>query len=202
MGIQLLQNDRVGQLNDEQQDLIRGIKEDSDRLLRITGELLNIAQLESGAIPLNMHESEVEPIVAYAVKANQVAADQKQLTLRVSIAEDVATVFADNEKTAWVLTNFISNAVRYSHEHASIDIAVEKCGGRVRFAVRDYGQGIEAKYRERIFERYFRVPGARSGGTGLGLSISKEFIEAQGSKIAVESELGSGSCFFFYLNEA
>ncbi|KGE12550.1 HAMP domain-containing sensor histidine kinase [Sphingobacterium deserti] len=202
MGIQLLQNDRVGKLNDEQKYLIHGIKEDSDRLRNITAELLNIAQVESGAIKLNIHDNEVKPMLEYAIKANQVAADQKQLSLHVSVDADVNKVLADNEKTAWVLTNLISNAIRYSHENAAIEIHVEKQGTRIRFEVKDYGQGIDSKYKERIFERYFRVPGARSGGTGLGLSISKEFIEGQGGEIAVDSELGSGSSFFFYLKEA
>ncbi|MFD2969127.1 HAMP domain-containing sensor histidine kinase [Sphingobacterium bambusae] len=202
MSVQLLQNERVGTLNDEQRDLITGIKEDSERLLSITGELLNIAQVDSGAIQLNLHESEVTPIVEYAVKANRVAAEQKQILLEVAIAQDVDTVFADNEKTAWVLTNFISNAIRYSHEHSSIEIGVSKEKGRILFEVKDHGQGIEPKYMDRIFERYFRVPGSRTGGTGLGLSISKEFIEGQGGEIAVESDFGSGSRFFFYLKHS
>lgn len=201
MGVHLLQNQRIGELNQEQQNLVVGIKEDSDRLLNITTELLNIAQVDSGAIKLNIHQSDVRPVVEYAVKANKVAAEQKQIQLRVNIEEEIETVLADNEKTAWVLTNFISNAIRYSHENSTVDIRVQQQMSRVRFSVRDYGQGIEPKYLDRIFERYFRVPGVRTGGTGLGLSISKEFIEGQGGEISVESDFGSGSCFYFYLNK-
>lgn len=202
MGVHLLQNHRIGELNQEQEKLVIGIQEDSDRLLNITTELLNIAQVDSGAIKLNVHQSDVRPVVEYAVKANKVAAEQKKIQLHVNIEEGIETVLADNEKTAWVLTNFISNAIRYSHENSTVDIRVQQEMSRVRFSVRDYGQGIEPKYLDRIFERYFRVPGARTGGTGLGLSISKEFIEGQGGEISVESDFGSGSCFYFYLNKA
>lgn len=199
MGVQLLENDRVGELNEEQRNLVAGIKEDSDRLLGITGELINMAQLDSGAIQLNVHLSEIIPIVEYAIKANRAAAEQKSIQMNMSVSDDIEQVWADNEKTAWVLTNFVSNAIRYSHAYAQVDIFVTREGERIRFSVTDYGQGIEPKYISRIFERYFRVPGTHSGGTGLGLSISKEFIEAQGGEISVESEFGSGSSFFFYL---
>lgn len=202
MSVQLLRNHRIGVMNGEQKQLLEGIKEDADRLLAITKELLTMTQVESGAIQLNVHEADVKPMLDYAVKANRVAAEYKQVSVQVSLDDEVGRVWADNEKTAWVLTNFVSNAIRYSHEHTTVQICVQKEGDRIRFSVFDKGQGIEAKYIDRIFERYFRVPGARSGGTGLGLSISKEFIEAQGGEIAVESEFGSGSCFFFYLKSA
>lgn len=82
-----------------------------------------------------------------------------------------------------------------------VHIQVEAADQRVRFSVKDSGQGVEPKYLDRIFERYFRVPGAKKGGTGLGLSISKEFIEAQGGEIGVASEYGAGSSFYFYLRK-
>lgn len=202
MGIQLLENDQIGHLNSEQTGLLRGIKDDSDRLLKITGELLNMTQVESGAIQINLHAADVKPIVDYAVMANKFAADQKNLKISIIIEPSVHTVLADNEKTAWVLTNFISNAVRYSYDDAMIQIRVEKVDSTVKFSVTDHGLGIEPKYLNKIFERYFRVPGAKKGGTGLGLSISKEFIEAQGGVIGVRSEYGVGSSFYFILKAA
>jgi len=108
-------------------------------------------------------------------------------------------VTADNEKVAWVLTNLLSNAIRYSHEHSSVQIAIQSERDKIRFSVVDTGQGIESQYLSRIFERYFRVSGSKKEGTGLGLSISKEFIEAMGGEIAVVSEYGAGSTFSFLL---
>lgn len=201
MGVQLLENERVGLLNPEQRNLLGGVKEDLERLLNITGELLNMTQVESGSIQISLHAAEVEPMIAYAVKANRSAAEQKGIGFKVDVDPQAHTVFADNEKTAWVLTNFLSNAVRYSHEDSLVHIQVEAADQRVRFSVKDSGQGVEPKYLDRIFERYFRVPGAKKGGTGLGLSISKEFIEAQGGEIGVTSEYGAGSLFYFYLRK-
>lgn len=199
MGVTLLENERVGLLNQEQQDLVKGIREDTERLLGITGELLNMTQLESGSIQLNLHQSEIAPIIEYAVNANRSAAAQKNIDLQVNIEPGLDYVYADNEKTAWVLTNFISNAIRYSYENAPVNIEVRRVNDNVTFSVIDGGQGIEPKYLDRIFERYFRIPGAKKGGTGLGLSISKEFIEAQGGQIGVHSDYGAGSTFYFSL---
>lgn len=168
MGVQLLENERVGLLNPEQRNLVGGVKEDLERLLNITGELLNMTQVESGSIQINLHPAEVEPMIEYAVKANRSAAEQKGIGFKIDVDPQVQTVFADNEKTAWVLTNFLSNAVRYSHEDSMVHIQVEAADQRVRFSVKDSGQGVEPKYLDRIFERYFRVPGAKKRRNRIG----------------------------------
>ncbi|WP_312554751.1 HAMP domain-containing sensor histidine kinase [Empedobacter brevis] len=199
MGIQLLENEKTGELNDEQKGLINGIKDDTDRLLKITGELLNITQVESGAIQINLISSEIKPMINYAVNANKSAAEHKNIQLDVNIQDDELVV-ADSEKTAWVLTNIISNAIRYSYENSTILIKTEKENHQIKFSVTDTGQGIQSQFLNKIFERYFRIPGTKKDGTGLGLSISKEFIEAQGGKIWAESEYGAGSTFYFTLH--
>lgn len=199
MGIQLLENEKTGALNDEQKGLINGIKDDADRLLKITGELLNITQVESGAVQINLISSEIKPMIDYAVNANKSAAEHKNIQLDVNIQNDELVV-ADSEKTAWVLTNIISNAIRYSYENATILIKTEKENHQIKFSVTDTGQGIQPQFLNKIFERYFRIPGTKKDGTGLGLSISKEFIEAQGGKIWAESEYGAGSTFYFTLH--
>ena len=200
MGVQLLQNKQLGTLNEEQTSLVNSIKEDTNRLLKITSELLNITQVESGTIQINILPCEVLPIIEYAVDANKAAADQKQIILKVMIVAGISQVLADSEKTAWVLTNLLSNAIRYSYENAAVDIIVEKENGKIKFSVTDTGQGIQAQYLAKIFERYFRIPGSKKEGTGLGLSISKEFIEAQGGEIRVQSDYAAGSTFSFLLN--
>jgi len=199
MGIQLLENNQIGSLNDEQNELVKGIKDDTNRLLKITSELLNITQVESGSIQINLTRTAIQPIIDYAINANKALADFKNIKLEVTNnVNDL--IYADSEKTAWVLTNLISNAIRYSYENASVMIHVEKENEMIQFSVTDKGQGIEQQYLTKIFERYFRIPGTKKEGTGLGLSISKEFIEAQKGAIWVESEYGSGSSFYFTLS--
>ncbi|TDX86644.1 ATP-binding protein [Epilithonimonas xixisoli] len=199
MGLQLLENNQIGNLNDEQKNLVNGIKEDSNRLLKITGELLNITQVESGLIQLNKKLSNIQNIIDYAINANKSAAEQKQIQIKINIQNGLTNVFADAEKTSWVLNNLLSNAIRYSYENSEIDIDVRNENDKIRFSVKDFGRGIEEQYLNKIFDQYFRIPGTKKEGTGLGLNISKQFVEAQGGEIYVKSELGSGSEFSFTL---
>jgi PAS domain S-box-containing protein len=200
MSLQLLENEKVGTLNTEQQSLVESIKEDAGRLLKITGELLNMTQVESGTIQINVLPSDVKEIVEYAVNATKAAAEQKQIKFEIKAPDSLPKVLADNEKTAWVLTNLLSNAIRYSYDNSTIYIDVTVEGKKVKFSVTDTGQGISPQYIDKIFDRYFRIPGTKKEGTGLGLSISKEFIEAQGGQIGVKSDFGAGSTFSFVLN--
>ncbi|MGJ1225911.1 ATP-binding protein [Sphingobacterium siyangense] len=199
MGIQLLENQRIGELNEEQKDLLEGIADDTERLLKITGELLDIAQVESGTIQMKLNPATIGPIIDYALLANRSMLEQKKIQLQVELEEELPMVFIDNEKTAWVLTNLLSNAIRYSDEGGAICLAVKRMGARVLLRVEDQGQGIPVQYLAKIFDRYFRVPGGTKEGTGLGLSISKEFIESMGGEIDVQSVFGTGSAFFVYL---
>ncbi|SEI52062.1 PAS domain S-box-containing protein [Dyadobacter sp. SG02] len=202
ISLQLLQSPSIGTVNAEQAQLIESIKDDSERLLKITGELLNMSQVETGNIQLNIQTAKPETICEYALEAVRLQAEQKGISLIAHIQPGVPAVRADLEKTAWVLINFLTNAIRYSTEGAEIAILIGLDEHMVNFSVQDTGQGIDLKYREKIFNRYFQVPGSQKSGTGLGLAISKEFIEAQGGSIGLESEVGAGSTFFFKLAEA
>jgi NtrC-family two-component system sensor histidine kinase KinB len=199
MSLQLLQNARIGTLNEEQSTLVASIQDDADRLLKITSELLDFTQVESGQIQLNIRPVRIQEIIDYAVNATRVQAEQKQVSIQLDLAEQLPLVFADNEKTAWVLTNLISNAIRYSYEFTSVKLTAKVVEQHLRLEVTDTGQGIAPQYQAKVFERYFRVPGTLQEGTGLGLAISKEFIEAQGGQIGMQSELGVGSTFWIEL---
>lgn len=200
MSIQLLENEQIGPLNEEQSNLLYSIKEDTNRLLKFTGELLNMTQVESGNIQLTLLPSDPKEILLFAIQATQTQADQKQIKFEINCPENIPKVQADTEKTTWVLTNLISNAIRYSYEHSIIFLNIKSIDNKVEISVRDTGQGIAPQYKNKIFDRYFKVPGTKLEGTGLGLAISKEFIEAQGGNIMVESEYGLGSIFTISLN--
>lgn len=200
MSLQLLENEHIGSLNEEQKQLLESIKEDTNRLLKITGELLNLAQVESGNIQLSIQAADPKEIVQYALAATKIQAEQKNIKIEISYPEKLSKIQADSEKTTWVLINLLSNAIRYSYENATISLSLMQEDNKVSFVVKDNGTGISEKYKDKVFDRYFRVPGTQKEGTGLGLAISKEFIEAQGGSINVESELGMGSVFSFTLN--
>ena len=199
MSLQLLESKQTGSINDDQKQLIESIKDDSNRLLKITGELLNLSQVETGNIQLTLQPCSPYDILKYALEAVKVQAEQKKITINTNAITGLPDVKADKEKSAWVLINLLTNAIRYSPEESTIIIKISKQNETVLFAVKDTGKGIEKKYTSKIFDRYFQVPGSSKTGTGLGLAIGKEFIEAQGGHIGVESELGLGSRFYFTL---
>ncbi|WP_343674189.1 ATP-binding protein [Chitinophaga sp.] len=202
MSLQLLENGKLGIVNDGQKELLDSIKDDANRLLKITGELLNVTQVESGSIQISTFATDPIEIINYATNANKIAAEQKNIRLQINIPDNVPKVIADNEKTAWVITNLISNAIRYSYEYSVVTLDVTDSPGKLHFSVSDTGQGIPPEYLGKVFDRYFRIPGTKKEGTGLGLSISKEFIEAEGGTISVKSEFGAGTTFIVTLNKA
>ena len=202
MSLKLLEDERIGKVNTEQKSLLENINDDTRRLLQITGELLDMAQVETGKIQLNFGSTHPKNIVDYAVKAVKFIADQRHVNIKVKCDESLPNVRADLDKTTWVLINLLSNAIKYSRENAEVELSVKKSkADTIEFSVKDHGKGIEQQYLSRIFDRYFKVPGASTEqtGTGLGLAIAKDFIEAQSGKISVDSEMGEGSRFFFLL---
>ena len=203
MSAQLLKDERIGSANDEQQTLVKSIEDDADRLLKITGELLNLSQVETGNMQLKIQISKSNDLVDTAMSAVEFQAAQKKIKLVRSVDTSPSMVRADPEKTSWVLINFLTNAIRYTPEGSNIEIAIKRNGRDILFSVQDRGKGIDEKYLSKIFDRYFKVPGDfERSGTGLGLAISKEFIEAQGGKIWAESTVGEGSRFSFSLPAA
>jgi len=204
MSLKLLDDDRVGQMNTEQKELVAHIKDDCSRLLKITSELLDLAQVETGNLQLNFVKAKPLEIVNYAINAVKFQADQKNIQLELLTEEELPAVYADIEKTAWVLINFLSNALRYSAEKSKVQIRIAQQQKGIEFSVRDFGKGIDEQYQKRLFDRYFQVPadGNNKSGSGLGLAISKDFIEAEHGEIWVESEIGAGSRFCFLLPAA
>ncbi|MCF2505567.1 cell wall metabolism sensor histidine kinase WalK [Dyadobacter sp. CY107] len=202
MSLQILENEQTGALNEEQKQLMESIKDDSNRLLKITGELLNMSQVETGNIQLSIQPSSPYAIVRYALDAVKIPLEQKEIELVVQTDENLPDVKADMEKTAWVLINFLTNAIRYSQQEGRLQLELKNGPNGIKFSVRDEGKGIDSRYRNKIFDRYFQIPGSSKTGTGLGLAISKEFIEAQGGIIGVASEIGMGSTFYFELAKA
>jgi signal transduction histidine kinase len=201
MSLQLIEDERVGPMNREQQELVEHIKDDCSRLLKITSELLDLAQVETGNLQLNLVKAQPEEIVNFALNAVRFQAERQNVQLELISNDSLSQVNADVEKTAWVLINFLSNALRYSSGKSKVRISIVENDKGIEFSVRDYGKGIDQQYQQRLFDRYFQVPsdGDNKSGSGLGLAISKDFIAAQHGKIWVESEIGKGSRFCFLL---
>ena len=141
MSAKLLEDERVGIVNEEQKELVQHIKEDSERLLKITGELLNLTQVEAGKIQLAFQPVMPKEILLYAIDANKTQAEQQKQTIEMRIDPSVEAVNADKEKTSWVLTNLIANAIRYSFEDSKIIVSVEQKDKTVVFSVTGFWKG-------------------------------------------------------------
>ena len=197
--LKLLEDGRNGKLTKDQKDLVHQLKQDNQRMLRILSELLNMSQVEAGKIQLEIKSVKPVSIVNNAISTVNAAAKEKNIHFERNYNEELPTVRADAEKTGWVLNNFLSNAIKYSGDGSKITVSIKLVDGSLQFSVKDQGPGIPEEYLPKIFERFFKVPGANKTGTGLGLAISKEFIEAEGGKIWVKSKQGEGSEFGFDL---
>jgi len=197
--LKLLEDGRNGKLTKDQKDLVHQLKQDNQRMLRILSELLNMSQVEAGKIQLEIRSVKPASIANNAINTVNAAAKEKELHFERNYDEELPSVRADAEKTGWVLNNFLSNAIKYSSSGSKISVSIKLVDGSIQFSVKDQGTGIPGEYLPKIFERFFKVPGASKTGTGLGLAISKEFIEAEGGKIWVKSTQGEGSEFGFDL---
>lgn len=200
MSLKLLQDDRVGEMNKDQQELAESIKENSERLLSISGELLKMTQVETGHLQLNPKITKPIELINYAITATRVLAERFRCNVEIEYPEKIGKLFVDSEKIAWVITNLLSNAIHYSQENSRIIVGARQTGKQIEIYVQDFGKGIDPRYHKTIFDRYFRVPGTKVQGSGLGLAISKDFVEVHGGTISLESEPGKGSRFTVSFN--
>jgi len=198
--LKLLEDERIGHLTSEQHELVESLKQDNLRMIKIVSELLNLSQVESGNIQLQPQPVAPAQVLEYALDTVRKQAAQKQVNIQTHIPEQLPSILADVEKTAWVLVNLLTNAIRYSPAGSAVQLTIAQTADTLTFSVKDEGKGIPAAFREKIFERFYQVPGTHTQkSSGLGLAIAREFIEAQGGTIGVESEEGKGSLFYFSL---
>ncbi|HEX8330875.1 MAG TPA: ATP-binding protein [Hymenobacter sp.] len=201
LSLMLLQDERTDAAR--RQLIAAGIGEETQRLLSMVGQLIDVARLDAGAgIKLNVQRVKLAEVIHYATQTVRPQLEDKQLCLDTHIPEGLPDVQGDVEKTTWVLINLLSNAIRYSPTAAPLTIRAVRWGEMVRVCVEDRGPGIAPEHHKRIFQRFAGVPGGTapsSGSSGLGLSISREFIGAQGGALWVESKPQAGSRFLFTL---
>ncbi|MEC4984826.1 MAG: PAS domain S-box protein [Oscillatoria sp. PMC 1068.18] len=181
--------------------------EAAERLVRLVNDILELERLESGKISLRKQQVNVENLFLQVSEQMQVMADRAGIELEVLPAD--INLNADPDRVLQVLTNLISNALKFSDPGKtvwlSVDLGENETGSLVRFQVRDRGRGIPADKIETIFERFHQVDASDSrqkGGTGLGLAICRSIVEQHGGKIWVESVLNQGSSFYFTLPRA
>jgi len=180
--------------------------ENLERLTNIVHDLEIISQIESNALTLDFTRLDIRDLIEEVINELSLKAELKGIHLKFSVGSDTAAfVRADRDSLRQVVTNLISNSIRYGKQDGETSVAVYQTQDKVTVEVADNGIGIAEEHLPRIFERFYRVDKSRSrelGGTGLGLSIVKHILEAHGQTIHVKSKPGEGSVFSFTLKRA
>lgn len=202
MGLHLLLEEKIGSLNAKQTELLLAAREDSERLLGMINDLLDLAKLESGKAAPPRRAVAPKDLLERAESDLRGFVESRGMRITTQIAPDLPMVAADEEQIAHAFSNLVSNAAKHAPAGEEIVLRVRNAEGNVRFSVVDQGPGIPLQFQSRIFDRFFRVPGAEVTGAGLGLAIAKEIVLAQGGTIGVHSSPGEGSEFYFDLPAA
>lgn len=193
--------DGAQEVPEVREDFIRTMQVEADRLGRLVGDMLTLAQLEAGSLRLKPEPQSPADLLGDVSGVLKTLAEEADVTLSVEAPDGEVRVIADRDKTVQVLLSFTDNAIKHSPAGATVHLAARLAEDQVVFEVADEGSGIESGDLARVFERFYRADEARTstGGTGLGLAIAKEIVEAQGSSIEVESSPGHGTTFAFRL---
>lgn len=204
MAVDLLTDGTMGETNERQQELLKVIKEDSERLNFLIKDLLDLSRLESGKTHMKFEKNNIKEIIEIAVNSLKNFSGNRNVKIEIKNIGDLLFVLADINKIILVLTNLITNAIKYRSEEREGHIIIEafKREKNIVVSIEDNGKGIPEEYLEKIFNKFIQVKVSNDGkieGTGLGLSICKEIIKAHGGEIWVNSILGKGSTFYFSL---
>jgi len=198
----LLHAGAVGPINDEQKRFLSIIKNNAERLTALINDLLDISRVETGRVRFEPGPMQIGGVISDVVNALAGQADSKGLSLTYQVVSRMPDVMGDRDRLNQVVTNLVSNAIRYTPQGGAIEVRAYPVEGAVRVDVRDSGIGIVPDDLGRIFERFYRADHPlvqEASGSGLGLSIVKMFVEMHGGRIWVESEQGVGSTFTFIL---
>jgi signal transduction histidine kinase/DNA-binding response OmpR family regulator len=196
----LLADKRYGELNERQQRYVSHINTGGRHLLKLINDILDLTKIEAGRLDIFREDLSVESIFGEVVSALRPLAERKTQTLS-SAVESGLCVHADATRFKQVLMNLVGNAIKFTPEGGRIELAAQRANGEVLVRVRDNGPGIAPEEQTRIFDAFYRLQksGESIEGTGLGLAITESLVKLQGGRLGLESELGSGSCFYFSL---
>ena len=199
MAVHLVLEQITGPLNAKQLDILHAARQDCDRLQGIVDDLLDVSRMRGGQIEVSPVPVQAKTLIEGAVDQLQASAQAAGVHLAPLPVVAYLRVRADPDRVQLVLNNLLGNAIRHSPRGGSVRVSTEPQGAVVRFAISDEGAGVPSEYRERVFEKFFRVPGTPGQGIGLGLYISREIILAHRGEMGVDSAPGGGSTFWFTL---
>jgi signal transduction histidine kinase len=200
-GIRLVVQEKTGKLNDEQKEFLSLAKRNVDRLDRLINDVLDFRKLEAGRMSFSFHENDINKIVKDVYDTMAPAIKCKDLDFVLKLEDNLPKVKSDGDKITQVLTNMVSNAIKFT-EKGNITITARERENVIQVSVSDTGCGIRKEDLPRVFHEFEQLEQGgdrKTGGAGLGLAISKAIIEQHRGKICVESEYAKGTTFHFVL---
>ncbi|MBP0020456.1 MAG: PAS domain S-box protein [Cyanobacteria bacterium SBLK] len=195
----LLATGKLGELTDKGQNMLAIAINNTDRLSRLINDILDLQRIESGQFSLQCRHSNACELCEQALDMMRDLANKQGISLSLSCAT-TSEIWVDPDYFLQILSNLLSNALKFSHSGTVISVDAAEYEGNLRFCIRDRGRGIPPEHLDSIFERFNQVDASDSrqkGGTGLGLAICRSLVQLHGGRIWVESALGEGSAFYF-----
>lgn len=203
--LSLIANNMLGALPDKAQSILKIAYKNSQRLNLLINDLLDMEKLIAGKMHFDFQYKSLPSLVQQAVIENEAYANKYEVTYRIHNTIGDAHINVDSFRLQQVLSNFLSNAAKYSQPKGHVDIELSSINGWFRVAVRDYGSGVPEAFKSQIFQKFAQADSSdtrQKGGTGLGLAVSKELVEHMGGRIGFDSELKTGACFYAEFKQA
>ena len=200
--IAMANSGRLGELPAKVGTMLDTAQRNCDRLVALINDLLDMEKVIAGKMDLDVRPHAVRDLVQETIALNRAYGDQYQVQYRFLSPESDAAVEVDQARFVQVLSNYLSNASKFSDPGSDIEVFVTTTDTDCRIQVRDFGKGIPAAFQPHLFEKFSQAESGDSrstGGTGLGLAICKELVEKMGGTVGFESQAGCGSTFFFEL---
>ncbi|MDP1677026.1 MAG: response regulator [Bacteroidota bacterium] len=198
---ELLKEEQAIQSSPDLLEYVQNISGAGASALALINDLLDYAAIESGHLALMQETVAIKKLIALAIKTHQMFAKGKNITISAVLDPDIPeNIIIDSNRIRQVLDNFLSNAVKYSHEQTHITVHISKQGTNLCCEVTDQGQGIPENELKNLFKEYSRTTVLPTGGeksTGLGLAIAKKIVKAHGGDVGAKSTVGVGSTFYF-----
>ncbi|MES9936135.1 MAG: CHASE domain-containing protein [Sedimenticola sp.] len=192
----------AGELPEQAKKLVSIAASNSERLVRLINDILDVEKIEAGKMQFNIKRQSLFQILERAIEENRSYGEEHGSGYRLQVLDDIPELDLDADRIRQVLDNLLSNAAKYGAEQDEIDVAVTVNERVVQISVQDHGPGIPAEFQERIFGKFAQADSSdtrQKGGTGLGLSIAKAIVVHHGGRIWFETEEGKGTRFIFQL---
>jgi len=199
---EFLTSDNMEISSEKKEEYFNHLKENISRMVELVDELLIVARIEEGSLPIRKKEFSLEDLVKDLTDGSKTYAEASNVELKFNLEKNIPTAYFDPVLVKLAVENLLDNAIRYTKKGGAVEISIKKKDNYLRFEIKDQGVGIPDKDQQFIFQKFFRSENAlrrQTQGSGLGLYISKMIIDKSGGKIWFESKENKGTTFYFII---